>query len=153
MSRGKRTGINISRGRRAAVPAARGRREAGVTLVELVIALVVLSVLASFAIPTYQQSIQKSRRADARSTLGSLAQRLERCNTQFGRYDHAGCNVVSPQPSEEGYYQVAVVRNAVSFTLTASPVGPQSKDGRCTTLVLDHTGRRSATGSDTDQCW
>ena len=41
------------------------------------------------------------------------------------------------------------------YVLTATPVngGLQSKDSRCTTFILDSTGAKTATGTDSNACW
>ncbi len=65
-------------------------RMSGFTLVELLIVMVIASILMMVAVPSYRQSVIKSRRADARVALNDVAQRLERCYTQFGAYDAAG---------------------------------------------------------------
>jgi len=94
--------------------------------------------------------MRKSRRTDAKVVLTDTAQRLERCRTQFGSFDAAGCPLASPFDSPEGYYSVAVVRDADSFTLTASAQGRQIKDTDCATFTLDHLGVEGATRPD---CW
>jgi len=85
-------------------------REAGVTLVELIIVMVVVAVLAMIAVPSYQDSVRKSRRTDGRVVLNDTAQRLERCFTQFGAYDAAGCGIADGEEilSPEGFYTVTV---------------------------------------------
>ena len=131
-------------------------RHSGVTLIELMIVVVVIAILASIALPSYQESVRKTRRADAKVALSETAQRLERCRTQFGSYDAAGCPVTSPFDSPEGYYSIAVVRAAATFTLTASPRGPQARDRKCATFGLNHLGTRTATaddGSAAPDCW
>lgn len=125
----------------------------GFTLMELLIALAVVAIISAVAIPSYQGSVRKARRADAKVALNDLAQRLERCHTQFGAYNDAGCPVTSPVSSPDGYYQTTSVRAAASYTLTAAPQGPQAADSKCTSLSLDHQGRRTATGSDSARCW
>mgnify|MGYP005605317985 CR=1 FL=1 len=70
-------------------------RNRGFTLIELLIVMVIASVLAMIAVPSYQASVIKSRRADGRVVLNDTAQRLERCYTQFGAYDAAdGCREI-----------------------------------------------------------
>ncbi len=129
------------------------KKNLGMSLIELLVALSVAVILLSIAVPSYQDSVRKSRRADAHVALGGLMQRLERCATQFGRFDHAGCVVGSPHPSPEGYYAITAVRTATTYLLTATPVGNQSSDKDCTSLSMDHLGQRLATGAAPDRCW
>jgi type IV pilus assembly protein PilE len=131
----------------------------GFTLVELLIVMVVASILVMVAVPSYQQSVIKSRRADARVALNDVAQRLERCYTQFGAYDAADCGVAHGDEiaSSEGFYLVTVTVAAVdglmSYSLSAAPQGTQVNDTDCENLVIDAIGNRSATGEDTAHCW
>lgn len=140
-------------------------RAAGFTLIELMIVVVIIAILASIALPSYQNSVRKSRRTDAKVMLSGTAQQLERCLTQFGRYDDAGCGIQAGTTynSPEGYYAVAVaIPNpatptvANSYRLTATPTGAQTKDTACATLTLNNLGVKGATDSSdaaTDDCW
>ncbi len=129
------------------------RSQQGFGLIEVLIALVIIGIIAGIAVPSYQNSVLKSRRADARASLMSVAQRLERCRTQFGTYTDAGCAVSASLDSESGHYRINVTRTAAQFTLTANPVGGQTKDKTCTELSVNHLGQRMAEGADSDECW
>ena len=132
-------------------------RNRGFTLVELLIVMVIASVLAMIAVPSYQASVIKSRRADGRVVLNDTAQRLERCYTQFGAYDADDCPIADGEEilSQEGYYLVTVaVDDAATYTLTAAPQGPQEEDGDCGSFAVTNTGARSITGdADIERCW
>lgn len=125
----------------------------GFSLIELLAALAIVAILAAIALPSYQDSVRKARRADAKAALNDIAQRLERCRTQFGTYNDTGCVIVTPQESPEHYYSVVTVRDARTYTLTATPQGAQRADKKCTSFLLDHLGRRSAMGSQAADCW
>lgn len=124
-------------------------RQRGVTLIELMIACVVLAILALIAVPSYQDSVRKSRRADGKVALTSMAQRLERCMTQFGAYNDAACQITSPYNSDAGYYRITVTRGASTFSLSAAAQGAQARDSSCATLGLDNLGARSGGTA----CW
>src|SRR5690606_22399154 len=111
------------------------------------------------AVPSYRDSVVKSRRADARIGLQNVAQALERCYTQFGRYDSEDCPVVASSNSPEGFYGLAVSNwNATTYTLTATPTTAQN-DKICTTLGLNHLGQKIANGllpsadDYPEKCW
>src|SRR5882724_411021 len=67
----------------------------GFTLVELMVVIVIASILMAIAIPSYKNSIRKSRRTDAKTALLDLAGREERFFSTNGRY--------SQTPAELGY--------------------------------------------------
>lgn len=128
-------------------------RARGFTLIELLATVTILALIAAIAIPSYRATVLKSRRADAKVALNDLAQRLERCYTQFGAYDDAGCAIAAPFASPEGHYSVNLVRDASTYALTAMPTGDQTADARCTQLSLNELGQRSATGTHPGECW
>ena len=47
-------------------------RKNGFTLIELLIALVIIAILASIAIPSYESYLRKGRRVDAKNALSAL---------------------------------------------------------------------------------
>ena len=52
-------------------------KQGGFTLVELMVVIVIVGILASIAVPAYNDSVRKGRRADAKSTLTTVAARME----------------------------------------------------------------------------
>ncbi|WP_276968674.1 type IV pilin protein, partial [Metallibacterium scheffleri] len=70
-------------------------RDAGFTLIELMITLVVLAILTMIAVPIYEHQIEESRRTDARTALLELAEREERY--------YATNNAYTSDPADLGY--------------------------------------------------
>jgi type IV pilus assembly protein PilE len=126
---------------------------AGFTLIELMIVVGIVAILAAVAIPSYQESVRRGRRADARVAMTNLATRLERCFTQFGAYDADDCEIASPADSPEGFYEVTVETEAATWTLTAEPQGAQADDEACGTFTLTNTGQRDVSGTTPERCW
>ena len=127
---------------------------AGFALFELIVAVLVLSVLASIALPSLDRLMRDARRQDARDLLRLNAQRLQRCFTLEGVYD-GSCWLRTE--SDAGHYRLEDEPDieASSYTLRAVPVegGPQASDAACTAFVYEHTGATGATGTDPDACW
>lgn len=132
-------------------------RQRGVTLMELMVAMVVVGILAAIAWPSYRAQVVRTNRSDATIALEQGRQALERCFTRFNAYNDAGCEVdFNPAvvlPS--GTYQISAVLNAATYVLTATPLGGQlADDPQCTTLTLNELGVRGSTGTGTAaQCW
>lgn len=132
----------------------------GFTLIELLVVLAIIAILATISYPMYGNYVTKSRRADGQAALLQVAQELERCFTQFARYNDENCPVVVSDSvekrSDQGYYVVTatgVNLGPTSFLLTAVPRPPQNDDSDCGSLTLNHIGLRGASGEKTNNCW
>lgn len=117
--------------------------EQGFTLIELMIVIAIIGILASIALPAYQDSVTKSRRADAQGALMGFANAMERHFTTNSSYLGAAgtqatpadngnpwiFSTVSPVDGGTASYNLTVTSTANTFTLTATPTGPQLGDG------------------------
>ena len=113
----------------------------------------IVAILASIALPSYQDSIRKSRRGQAKADLVELAQGLERFRSVNSTY--AGYVLpfaVSPRTGT-AHYNIAVAGLGVAtFSLSAAPVGGQAND-TCGTLTLIQTGQKSSSSGTVNECW
>lgn len=129
------------------------RTSKGFTLVELLIVLVVIGILAAIAIPNYQAYLTKAACEDAKATLVSAANVLERLRAQNNTYpavadsDAAlGVYAFSPVDGNNKQMNIAITASDVtSYTLTATPTATGRLAGRGT-LTLNSVGIKSATG-------
>ncbi len=142
-------------------------RTRGFTLIELIITVAILAILTTIAVTTYQTSVRKSRRTDAKSALLDIAGREERYLSTNGTYTadptQLGYPAGLPIAVGSGYYTVNVAVTAPAagaaptYALTATPVGPQVADTGCASFTVTQTGQRTATtsaGADaTADCW
>ena len=120
-------------------------RSQGFSLIELMIAVVIVGILAAIAIPMYSDYVTRSRRADGQATLMQVAQELERCYTQFSKYNDNSCSVVNggvvSETSDQRFYVVTANKlDESAFTLTATPQNEQADDTDCGELKLTHLG-------------
>lgn len=127
----------------------------GFTLMELMIAVAIVGILASIAIPSYQQYIIKGKRSEAQGALATFANAMEQWRLQNnGSYcgaAGAGCVRGSPTifstvvPISGGtttYNLTLSAVTATTYTLTATAVGSQTSDGN---LSLTNTGIKTCT--------
>ncbi len=123
----------------------------GFTLIELMIALVIVAVLAAIALPAYQAQLRKSARAEAQSFLTDMASRQQQYLTDKRAYagSVAALNMAAPG-SLDGKFTFAVSAPAgisPTFTLTATATGTQARDA-CPVLTIDNAGTRTPA-----TCW
>lgn len=129
----------------------------GFTLIELMIVVAIIGILAAIGYPSYQESVRKSNRTEAKVDLADFAQRLQKCFTAYGRYDDPNNKNLCPayetlkvgnvKSKGNQYYKVTISDDtAITYTLTATAdKAPQTADTRngCDVLTLNHRGERS----------
>jgi type IV pilus assembly protein PilE len=130
-------------------------KQEGFTLIELMIVVAIVGILAAIAYPSYQEQVQKTRRADAQADLMELSSFMERFFTENNRYDQGtdGNAIALPFASSPQagtvFYALTLVSGATTYTLTADPAGtPQAAD-RCGTMTLTQTGVKTPVAN----CW
>lgn len=136
-------------------------RQAGVTLVELMVTLAIVSILAAIAYPSYGGYVVKSNRSAVETFLFSVANKEEQYLLDARQY--AGTletlGMATLPSTVSGNYTVSVtVDNSAtppSYTIKATPIGSQAiRDTTCAELTLKHdvTKGQTGTGSSRD-CW
>ena len=134
-------------------------------MVEVLIVLVVIGILASVVLPSYQSSVRKSRRADARAALAEMGVRQEKFFAQNNTYttEISGEDglALGRTTSRALFYNLTVTAcagGAISrcYLLTATATGLQADDHDCYSLAMDNVGRITAKdygSNDTPYCW
>ena len=156
---------------RGSIPPAK-RPATGFTLMEILVVVIIVGILAMIALPSYQESMRKGRRTDAKQALMSVASREEQYMLDHSTYTSnlkdLGFDVDDDEPmiSEEKHYSIERVTadiageecdvdDATCYVLKATPLedSPQIDDKRCDSFSLDSSGKQYATGTDKDNCW
>ena len=134
--------------------------QAGFTLVELMIVVVIMAILASVSVGGYRQYVRRANRVDATSALLRVSAAQERYYLQNNQYATTADELSNPPPNglgtsatNLGLYDLAVeaadAGATVGYTVTATAAasGSQRDDDDCQVFTIDQSGKRGASDS------
>lgn len=129
---------------------------AGFTLIELMIVVVIIGIISMIALPSFQSSMTKGKRSDAKSTLMDASSKMEQFYLDNKTYTTTMTNLGfgSPADSPEGYYVISAQAAtagcpiASCYVLVATAQGAQANDTDCPTLTYSSLGVKSPAA-----CW
>ena len=128
----------------------------GFTLIEIMIALLIIGILAGIAVPNYTDYVLKAKRSDAQTALDNMAaaQEIYYSNNQYVYTDVV--DNVGGALSPNGKYILSITMPAAadSYTLTATAIGAQMADTDCLVMTLTSTRVKGPVDGDGDPiCW
>ena len=137
----------------------------GFTLIELMIVVVVISVLASIAYPSYIKYTARARRSDAQQLMQEISlkqgQYILDARSYTTTLGSAGLNInrqgwTCVTSCTNPYYTISAAMDMTatppSYTITGTPISGSivATDG---TLTLDNTGARQRLVNSVNQGW
>lgn len=133
------------------------KAQRGFTLIELMVAVAIISILAAIAYPSYREYVNRGNRSEGQALLSDAAAAQERYYAQNFVYITSPANLnklgINTDSKTRKYtLSVSTVANDGGYTLTATQ---QFGDTACGNLTLDALGERKITGSGKtrDECW
>ena len=131
------------------------RQMHGITLIELMIVVIILSILISIGYPQYQDYTARAKRNEARAALLMIATNQERYyignNTFTEDLTQLGFSS-SPATTDSGYYRIEITAaDASNFSATATYLHGGNEASKCVTFTID--GRGAKTSAPEPDCW
>ncbi len=129
------------------------QRQKGVTLIEAMVTVVVLSILVGLAMPNYFRYVVRSNRTEAIEALLAASACQERLFIRNNVYNANVCG----GGTQNGKYVISITTTNTNrnFVATATPQGSQAEDS-CGALTISDTGIKVAggdTGTFAQKCW
>ncbi len=138
-------------------------KKTGFTLIELMIVVAIIGVLTLIAWPSYQDYVNKGKRAEGKSAVAQATQAMERYFTNNNTYTvdltAAGFRAFSGESAATSAYTITAIAGstgtiATSYVLTASPNNWSDTAG-CGDLTINQMGTKGVSGGalTSAQCW
>jgi type IV pilus assembly protein PilE len=127
----------------------------GFTLIELLVIISIVGILIALALPSYQEHVMNSRRADGFAALLKLQLAQEKFRANCPVYasvlgDEPSCansTLVFSTSSENNFYTIAIAAaNGNSYEITADPKNQQASDTACDPIRVTYSGGDITTG-------
>lgn len=125
----------------------------GFSLIELMITVAIVALLAAIALPSYNNSVRKAKRMDAKIALLDMASRQERFFSTNNTYTSSAANLgyttlpASVPGSGTTTYEISVsAASTVAYSLLATPKTDQLKDS-CGSYSINQLGVQANTFS------
>jgi type IV pilus assembly protein PilE len=101
------------------------RKQKGFTLLEVMIALVVVAILAAVALPSYSNYVKRGKIQEATTNLSTMRTKLEQYYQDNRRYDGAcAAGTVAPLPANQKYFTITCggfgASPSQTYTVTAT---------------------------------
>lgn len=133
------------------------KKHKGFSLIELMITVAVVGILASVALPSYQNYVRQGKIQEATTGLAELRIKLEQFfqdNRTYAGYVDADCKLGSGTSAVVSkYFSYACTSDATTFTITATGVAAQGMNGYIYKINQNNAKASTLPGKAEVTCW
>lgn len=133
-------------------------QQSGITLIELMIAVAIVSILAAVAVPSYREYSMRGKIPQATNALSTLRVQLEQYYQDNRTYVGAcAAGTVATLPPADDFTYSCPTLTATTFTAQATGVASRAMNGF--TYTIDQSNNRRTTavpsgwGTAPIECW
>jgi type IV pilus assembly protein PilE len=131
-------------------------RMRGITLIELMIVVVIVSILGVIAYPNYREFVSRAKRNEAKAALLKVATNQERFYLQNNAFTcdltQLSFSAAAAWQTDSGAYTVDITAcNAANFTAQAVYNLGGAEAGKCALFTID--GRGTRISNPDGDCW
>ncbi|HRD96845.1 MAG TPA: type IV pilin protein [Rubrivivax sp.] len=138
----------------------------GFSLIELMIAIAVIGLLAAVALPSFMDSVRKSRRSEAIAAMAAIQQAQERWRASNPTYTTTWANLAASSATPKGYYTLtlstpAAPDDGIGYDVVATAASSQADDTPCKKMAVElrrgnlryGSGTNAIDWADPNRCW
>lgn len=112
----------------------------GFTLLELMVVVIIIGILAAFAIPQYTKTVERSHQSEAITNLGIIRGAQLRYFAEYDTYTAVSGNLDIDFPSGAKYFDYSVVGASPASLATATRNGTENNNYGPYTIRISDTG-------------